>query len=778
MKRYILFFLLILGVGAIIFYDYLVFNKIFVFDGFSVDSITQFIPFYYWWIDRLLVGDFSLWSFQVGLGSGVYHILANLNPFDLLLLIFGRMGFVDALGFITLLKFLVAGLFSYSFLLQLRVNQAAAFVSALCFTFSGYMVINSHWYHYPNYAVFAALFLFLLERWFSTGRWFVLLLVIGFLPLKGHLQYFQLAFFSAAYIFLRLPMFSCKKENIFKSGISYLTVYIKFGFIYGTGMLLNSFMLLPYLSHILESGRGGGSAEKILSGSALLHFFQFADSETIATITSRFISNDLLGSFSYYDGVLNYFEGPSVYIGLLPLIVVPVFLFKKIFARKWVYPLFFLAIISPLYFPVFREFTNGMASGTFKYITLYTGIGLTVLSALALEDLFTSGKKTGIFTGCFSLFLCIIFVSQYVELPLPPSSIVIVPLVFFMIYGLVFIFSQLFKGRLRFEWVIVAVVVGEIIVAGRITMSSVEDDMEPGFIERHESFFDRDVADALQAVSIKDNEFFRVERNFYSGSLNDSLIQGYYGTTGYYGFEGNGVIEFYGSLGLAREKRRLASYRFGLSDRISLHSLLGVRYFLSGEGLKPPPGYVFKKEFGTVTLYENPDWLPIGSLYTSMIARKDFNVLSDTEKDRTLIHSFVADQEYESVPVYKNLGETTTLKNVFSLELFKEDRIVGTVKTADAGMLFFPIPYDRGWEVKIKGKVVPVEKINFGFIGVEVGAGEYSLEMNYFPRYLLAGCWISLITLFLVIMFYRRKPVIFPSKRIQLFAATEKTSAP
>jgi len=195
--------LIIASLWCFIFQEYILFKKAFVFNKFAIDTISQFYPIEYYKINELLSGNFPWWSFQFDLGTNVYSIFANLNPFDIIYLFFGKDHFVEAIPYVVLLKFITTGLFFHAFLKQLKINSTASLIGAILFTFSGYMMVNSHWYHYTNYAVFTAAFLYYFEIWVQKGRWLPIVLLLGLVSLKGELQLFQLACFGSGYVLYR-----------------------------------------------------------------------------------------------------------------------------------------------------------------------------------------------------------------------------------------------------------------------------------------------------------------------------------------------------------------------------------------------------------------------------------------------------------------------------------------------------------------------------------------------------------------------------------------------
>ena len=92
---------------------------------------------------------------------------------------------------------------------------------------------------------------------------------------------------------------------------------------------------------------------------------------------------------------------------------------------------------------------------------------------------------------------------------------------------------------------------------------------------------------------------------------------------------------------------------------------------------------------------------------------------------------------------------------------FGQNYIKGEINTDKNKILFFSIPYDRGWKIKVDGNNVNPMMINIGFIGVPVEKGSHQIELSYTPLYFYTGAAISLIAviifIFLIIIKYPRK---------------------
>ena len=79
------------------------------------------------------------------------------------------------------------------------------------------------------------------------------------------------------------------------------------------------------------------------------------------------------------------------------------------------------------------------------------------------------------------------------------------------------------------------------------------------------------------------------------------------------------------------------------------------------------------------------------------------------------------------------------------------------------GILFFPIPYDQGWQVIVNGQREPLLQLDFGFSGVWLSAaGYHSITLHYRPPFMRIGLAVSGISLVFA-LYLRRQYPIFPA---------------
>ena len=68
-------------------------------------------------------------------------------------------------------------------------------------------------------------------------------------------------------------------------------------------------------------------------------------------------------------------------------------------------------------------------------------------------------------------------------------------------------------------------------------------------------------------------------------------------------------------------------------------------------------------------------------------------------------------------------------------------------------LVFFSIPYDKGWSATVNGKTVEVEKVNVGFMAVPVKSGESEIVFTYKTPGLSTGITVSLATVVMLVAY-------------------------
>lgn len=88
-------------------------------------------------------------------------------------------------------------------------------------------------------------------------------------------------------------------------------------------------------------------------------------------------------------------------------------------------------------------------------------------------------------------------------------------------------------------------------------------------------------------------------------------------------------------------------------------------------------------------------------------------------------------------------------QDTFNITEFKQSNIKGTISLDKAKMLFFTIPFDEGWKAKVNGKNRELSRVNIGFTGLDLDAGDHNIELYFVPKYSQITSLISIISIIL-----------------------------
>ena len=322
--------------------EYFLFDYLFLFDRSAVDTISQFYPIEFFRVKNALEHQAPFWSFQFGLGANVYNLATGVNPFNILYWFFGPECFSEIIFFDILLKFLTAALFFQAFLKKVGISIPWAFTGALAYTFSGHMAINCHWYHYPNYVCFAAMFLYFFELWFQDKMWLPLVLLTGLVAIKMEFTILEMVFFGFFYVLYRYANTAGLDRKIF-------LFYIKFAAFFGLGMLIWSYYLFPSIYIYFDSARLQSATSNITNSYSFKTIFYLESLDKLMINVARFFSPDALSSWLIYNNHKSiYFEDSSMYVGIAAFLLffIPFFWKEKQQKLLWIFPLVVIFLLS------------------------------------------------------------------------------------------------------------------------------------------------------------------------------------------------------------------------------------------------------------------------------------------------------------------------------------------------------------------------------------------------------------------------------------------------
>jgi len=773
---------LIATIGIFVFKDFLLFRKIYIFKDIGSDTYNQIYPFYVHISDYLRTAGIPKWSFNQGMGQNIFPGGLN-NPFTLLLYMLGNPSLVYGIAYVEILKIVLGGIIFHFYLRTISLSKFATVVGAILFSFSGYMILGSGWYGHSTAVVYGAFLLFSFEKLFKDDSWVFFPVSITLIGSYSTFYLYTFGSFILLYAFFRF---------IDERGFKWKALSLLLLRIVALGMLgisIGSVFMLPDVLRMIESPRVSGDAGYF---NALRSAPVFGFGSTIHNITAglRFFSNDILGTGSGFRGWGNYLEAPTFYCGTICLLLLPQLFGFLNTKRKILFLAFLCFWILLITFPFFRH-TFYLFSGDYYKggLSFFVPVVVLFFGLQALSSIDRSLKiNVSVLMVTFALLLLTLYFPYFPEdRNLVVGEIRAMSTVFLAAFAILIYLLSVEKYKMVAKILVLLVLCVElgclsfVTVNKRFVVTPEELALKVGFND-----YTNEAVEYLKEI---DNGFYRVNKDYASGtaihtSLNDAQIQRYYGTPSYYSFNQKSYISFLVETDIIQaDVEHQTRWAKGLIDRLLLQTLASVKYTLCkfDESFFLKNGYETITRFGNVKVLKNKYSLPMGFTYNSFVKISDFRKLSSLQKDIALLKSFIIEDSqedrFQGIDEYDlgNISDNYSLvqygKDIGALNRealviteHGQNIIKGKINLSKKKLLFFSIPYDKGWKAEVDGKEVELELVNIGFMGLIVDKGEHAVELNYSPPYIYAGTIISAsaFILFLFLAFIPKKKVTIP----------------
>ena len=771
-------------IAFFIFKDYLLRKNIYLFLDIGSDSVNFNYVHWQHYVELARKGGNTAWSFQQGMGQtylpvgpGITYGL--MGPLIFLAGNISAEQFPYLIIWFEVIKMLGGGFFFYLFLKSRGCNELTSCCGGLFFAFSGYMVLGSGWSGLSMEAFHVAFLLFAVEELIQLRSWWWFPLAMAVLIILSPFLLLPWGIFMIIYTLFRFyEIYGISLPRLGKlSGLAIVTILL------GGAMAL--FMGEVLLNVMLESPRGGGASSYAKTLSSFQTFNLYPAIHNL-TALYRLFSSDLVGGGLNFRGWNNYLEAPIFYIGLLPLLLLGLSFQPPKNKRVSLHLIFFLLFLFPVVYPYFRFAYWGFTGDYYRTYSLVFALAVLIGAMSALDNLLKSGKVPLIYlavtTGILLLLLYYPFslTKQLVDQQLRNM------ITMFIIGGAAWLALYPYLGKqIWFKPILLGLIVIELVYMGQLTANK-RDMVKAKDLKEKKGYNDYSV-EAIDWIKQRDNGFYRIAKDYFSGpayhgSLNDGIIQGYNGTSCYYSFNQKYYISFLTSVGQVEDTNEFATrWAQGINNRPLLMSLVAGKYTLH-KGDNPYLygfGYDSLTAFSDVKVFRNRFSLPFGVVYHQWIDSISFARLSPFVKDKTLLKAVVLSDEKLSKGLTQlapgdTAGDFTfeqyqqmidTLKHdTVSWTVWGEDHWEGNINLEKEGMLFLPMPWDRGWSAEINGEITPINIVDNGLCGIYLKPGKNEIKLQFsIPSYarnlMISYSAFGVYALLLGFMLYRQRKI-------------------
>lgn len=783
-------FLLLSASCSFIFRDYLYGNDLMIFNDIGSDTWQQYIMNYTSIVNHLRDGSFSLWDFNNGLGINQF----NFNLFDPFLMLLYGVGVVLGpahmllyINVIQILKIMVAAFAFYWFLSQFSFSVLSKMITSYAYALNGFLLVWGQHYQFGTVVIYFPLMLLFCEKFIQKKKGKALFPVMVFLCgiYSVYFTYMCLAA-TGLYLLFRILMLDglAWKERIqrFLLGCAEM--------IMGVGMSLVVF--LPMAEVLLDV-----SSRLESDGTGLLDFlrqcFTPYSRKFYLSMLKRMFSSNLQNGYGLAKGpqqyVMNYYEDPVLFCSTLAVFLNVQFLAvlrkadmtKR--AKRVLYGVAALILVGtalPVGGTVFNYFTLPTQRYTFVLMTVFLllmawmwdymrkGGKLNLVLILAVTALmgwaYWCGYEqagfqeyrtnililtvTGILTAVCLTLLCFLKDIQIRNVILGVMGVVLV-------VNVVSEGGTNYQNRVTMKKTDVP---AEVMVqeTQRYEEMRTSDDKEIKYraeIEKPQDFFREmyrvDLADCLNYLKENDPTFYRVEKDYISGTVSmDSSGQGYRGISTYNSVMNGNVKEFvktcYPELFFADHNH----YTFWNNvDDNWLAAFLGVKYILSGNGEPDETKYKLLDQVGSLYIHVNVLDAQTAHFYTQDISEESLKELCTEENREELLGEAIALEDGTEIGDASEIQtlkseeqETAEQNSSVTLDAPQKDSVVtGSVHAEADGYALFMIPYEKGWSLTIDGEKAELLRGDIGFLACEVPEGDHTILLTFEAPGLKAG---------------------------------------
>ena len=783
-------FLLLSASCSFIFRDYLYGNDLMIFNDIGSDTWQQYIMNYTSIVNHLRDGSFSLWDFNNGLGINQFTF--NLfDPFLMLLygvgVVLGPAHMLLYINVIQILKIMVAAFAFYWFLSQFSFSVLSKMITSYAYALNGFLLVWGQHYQFGTVVIYFPLMLLFCEKFIQKKKGKALFPVMVFLCgiYSVYFTYMCLAA-TGLYLLFRILMLDglTRKERIqrFLLGCAEM--------IMGVGMSLVVF--LPMAEVLLDV-----SSRLESDGTGLLDFlrqcFTPYSRKFYLSMLKRMFSSNLQNGYGLAKGpqqyVMNYYEDPVLFCSTLAVFLNVQFLAvlrkadmtKR--AKRVLYGVAALILVGtalPVGGTVFNYFTLPTQRYTFVLMTVFLllmawmwdymrkGGKLNLVLILAVTALmgwaYWCGYEqagfqeyrtnililtvTGILTAVCLTLLCFLKDIQIRNVILGVMGVVLV-------VNVVSEGGTNYQNRVTMKKTDVP---AEVMVqeTQRYEEMRTSDDKEIKYraeIEKPQDFFREmyrvDLADCLNYLKENDPTFYRVEKDYISGTVSmDSSGQGYRGISTYNSVMNGNVKEFvktcYPELFFADHNH----YTFWNNvDDNWLAAFLGVKYILSGNGEPDETKYKLLDQVGSLYIHVNVLDAQTAHFYTQDISEESLKELCTEENREELLGEAIALEDGTEIGDASEIQtlkseeqETAEQNSSVTLDAPQKDSVVtGSVHAEADGYALFMIPYEKGWSLTIDGEKAELLRGDIGFLACEVPEGDHTILLTFEAPGLKAG---------------------------------------
>ncbi len=712
------------------------------------DFNSQQLPFMKHMHDMISDGQF-MWDWGTDLGSDFitsYSFYLLGSPFFWISSLFSSDAVLYTVPWILALKYAAAALTSYAYIRRFVKRDSSAVIGGLLYAFSGFQAYNIFFNHFHDTTALFPLMLIAMEEHITGKKRGLFAVTVALMAFTNYFFFAGQAVFLVIYFIIRsrcsdfrvtpakfLSLFgeavigTCGAAVILvPSALSVLGNTRVSEHLYGMDMLvysdrtripriIQSFFMIPdspARPNLFSEGRSKWSSIAgylpMFSMTCVISFLKFRPDSW----KSKLVKLCILCAF-------------------VPVLNSAFYMFNAEYYARWYYmPVLIMALITAEMF----ERPDVIPDSGFRVCT-------AALAAAAVISFLPDKKDDEVVWMAFGSH------REYLYISLGLSAL--------LLAACAFVFHCKKKGRPYIKKGIAFTLVSCLAATASVFYFGIYEGPYP------DRYIAASINDTSSEVISGDSSFFRTDIS--EGCDNYPMFWGYPSMRCFQSTVSPSILDFYNSAGITRDVASCAETKY-----YAFRGLLSVKYYFSQhehestEEIEKPdmPGFEKISDGDHFTVYENTAFIPMGFSYDTYMTEENFEQISKDKKSNALLDSvLLTDEQAErlgGILEKKELKTGYLTDNAYLQECERKrnssctdfskssEGFEASFSAKKETLVFFSVPYDKGFKAYVNGTETDIENVNNGFMAVRVPAGESRIRFDYRTYGLDAGIKVSL----------------------------------
>lgn len=741
-------------ISAVVFLPFVIMDKgLFFYYG---DFNVQQIPFYQLVHRAVKSGDFY-WNWYTDLGAnfiGSYSFYNLFSPFFWLTLPFSNSAVPYLIAPLLVLKTACAALTGSLYTGRFVKDHRYAVLGGLLYAFSGFTTYNIFFNHFHEVIVFFPLILYALELLVTEGRRGIFALAVAVNCMVNYWFFIGSVVFVLIYFAVR-----CISRGWEMTWRKFFTIALEAVL----GVLLACFALVPSVLAIMGNPRT--TSDNLLMG---WNFWLYGHVQRIpAILESLFFPPDIPSRPNFFPDHGAKWASLSAWLPMIgpAFVLAHQFTQRKSWLKRMLWLCLCIALVPGLN-ALFILLNNSYYARWFYMPTLL----MALASVLALERARSQSDTAALMRGMRISGIIILIITFAIGLTphkdedgkiafglceYPDRFWIYCAITIVGLAASIFIVRRFLKRPAFFR--VFGIALAVVCAAYSITMITM------GRQHSNKRDWMRSVALDGAAVLPDLEEPGRLDRvDLYDSMDNLGMYWRLPNIQAFHSIIPVSLMEFYPSVGVKRDVSSKPQ-----PELFELRSLLSVRWLFvpesAAEDKQPSTSYFrFVGSQLDYNVYENENYLPMGIPYDAYITQAQFENTSKELRARLLMKGVlvegddvknvrkfldpISQEDLQDFTEERFLYDVGNRRSSIQSNTFNRDNhgFTSEITLDKEQIVFYSVPYDKGWTANVNGEPTKALKVQNGFLGVPVKAGSNVIRFDYETPGLRVGILLSI----------------------------------